>query len=292
MAKADVMDFFENQDDDELEFDEEFQLDEETGEFGEFEIDDDEDSNDLNNEDSEDDEEETEEDEYGEESEEEDEEEEDVKAKPSTSKVVSRAEFKAMNQKVDSLIEAVNGLVGVLSKSNKPVEEEEDEEDFDFDDAKTFQKQLAKKIQKAVEQSITPLKQTNEQQRLQNEVAAIQAKYGAERADAMAIHVRRVLESNPSLSITKAFEMVATIQGSNGKATKKDSGNNTQNQKKKIKKPAAELVQKADKLKTSSSGIGDTDSRSQRGALTFEDALNLSFQQLKQADGGKKSRRS
>lgn len=189
------------------------------------------------------------------------------------------ARIQALESSFDQLLETVQTIANAIKGGGKQKVEEEvdDDEDFDFTDAKSLKSSLKSMIQEAVAQAVAPIQTTTKEQRYRNEIHDLQNRYGVEFTNSIN-DIKQVLEINPDIGITKAFDLVRNIKKNadvKPKATKQDSDI----QQKPKAMPKEDLIQKASNLKTES-GVAPQKTTAEQRASSFRDAFNAAWEKV------------
>lgn len=191
--------------------------------------------------------------------------------------VAKSPKFKKLESSLDSLLDVVEKLTQHVVKGKSMEQEETD--DFDFSEPEQFKSSLKKMIQQSIQEAIAPMQQTTKEVQLKSELASLQAAH-KDFADYVPA-IKAVLEINPNMSLTDAFDNAKKIRGTVKQTTPSDSDTKQkepQVKKEPVKKSAADLVQKAANIETVS-GVS-AQAKEKKRASNFNDALDQTFEQL------------
>ncbi len=190
--------------------------------------------------------------------------------------------FQSLESSVDKLIGLVEDMA--KQKNAKSIEPEQDTDDDD-DDVPLTKKELRKMMEETVSKAVKPL---NQQSAEQKEAAVIQQlfkEFGEDVVRTNAPYMKTLLESNPSLGVQGAWDLVSKIKGIKkpvaAKATKQDSGNKKELPK--AKGDAAKLREKAENLKTAKGVSGS--GKDKKRAVGLDDIVKSSWDEVFESGG-------
>lgn len=187
------------------------------------------------------------------------------------------------DDRIANLESSINALTGQFqqvltalqnNQSQRPQEQQETETELDFSDSQTLQRWIAKTIQDTVQKAVAPYQQTNEMVQLRLDYHDAAAKFGDDFVNKLPA-IAEIVKVDPSnISFEKAYQIV------NAALTKvpvKSDGNFTQQQV--VKKPAQQLVQKAQQLETQTGqAVVSNGKVSKFGSV--KDAYQAAFEEL------------